>query len=237
MTKTRSTVYLYTSFPPPPFSAGPQLSVCPIYGPNRCFHELWRLNIDPISLSWFIWQLNSNATIYICERWERTNEPNQTVKAFCPFSNQKFSVTERTRFEWQTNQEMQDIVLLEGNTCPMLMTLKFGAKIEPHVEPSALSITKFNIKLREKNGFNRILERKQLRVVKYNHWDNHKVGWGLKKWKLVARRTTQNVSTDLTSQIKQFLTGYFPRNQSNGNRVPLVTFRMTRKCKLVGKNV
>jgi hypothetical protein len=47
------------------------------------------------------------------------------------------------------------------------------------------------------NGFNRnFRELTTKRVVRYDYWDL-KVGWGLKKWKLVARRTTQNVPNRL----------------------------------------
>lgn len=119
MTKTRSTVYLYTSLSPPlvlllPHYSQPRPAFGPIYGPNRCFHELWRLNIDPISLFLVIWQLNKKCSQSTCENWEEhthTHTQPNSEKHLCTFEIPRKSRM-KTQFEWQTNQERRDITLL-----------------------------------------------------------------------------------------------------------------------------
>ncbi len=247
MTKTRSTVYLYTSFSSPSRYYYPTILHPPSFqsvrstGQTDVFTSYDGLILN---LSHFSWLNGSWIQMqqFTCENWEEEGtHATRLWKQFCPFEIKKFKNDGKDSI-WvaDISRKARYHSLLLEHMMPNANHFEVWRQNRTHVGSHRHYRSPiFNIKIREKNGFTRNFRELTIgRVMRYDDWDNHKVGWGLKKWKLVARRTTQNISTDFqTSQIKKFLTGYSQHNQSNDNRVPLVTFRTTRKCKLVGKNV
>lgn len=121
----------------------------------------------------------------------------------------------------------------------MQIDLKFGAKIEPTWVAIGIIDHQYSISRFEKwMASTGILENQQLR----DWWDMiietiSKLVGAWKSENLLHEEQPKMFPTDLTSLYNEFLTGYSQQDQSNGNREPMVAFKTTRKCKLVGKNV